>query len=97
MAKKVEFPRHVYRKGGPLKWNRGITYSREYVTNETEYNAALKAGYIDDFNEALLGDGNTVKGAFKVVEESKEEETPKVERKGIFGAKKPTVSSEDDF
>jgi len=94
MGKKISFPRNVYKKDGPIKWNRGITYSTEYVTDKTEYEAALKAGYLDDFNEALLGDAHTVTGSFEEVTEEKKEV-----KKSIFN-KKPVVkeeTSDDDF
>ena len=95
---KIVFPRDVYKKGGPLKWNRGITYSKEYVTNETEYKAALKAGYIDDFSEALLGDNSPIEGDFEEVEDKKPVE--KTEKKSFFNKSKPVdvdTSVDDDF
>lgn len=92
---KIVFPRNVYKKGGPLKWNRGIDYSTEYVTNDTEYKAALKAGYLDDFNEALLGENTTIDVDFEVKDE---EPVIEPEKKGLFKKKPVEVkTSDDDF
>jgi len=59
MAKKkkqeIIFPRNVYKQGGNLVWSNKVKYSTELVANETEYNAALKAGFVDDFSEAIFG------------------------------------------
>jgi len=58
MAKKKEderFPRTLYKKGGKFTWGHGKEYSSEVVENEEEFNAAVKAGWLDDFNEAIFG------------------------------------------
>ncbi len=50
----MEFPRTVYTSPGKIRWNKEITYDAEIVHNESEYKAALSAGYIDNFNDALF-------------------------------------------
>ena len=60
------FPRHVYKKGGDLIWGHGVEYSAKYVENEEEFKSALKAGYIDDFNDALFSKVSKKKEEIKV-------------------------------
>jgi hypothetical protein len=55
----VIFPRTLYKKDGPkvayVKKNK-VEYSETYVKNKDEYSAALKEGYIDDFNTVVSGE-----------------------------------------
>lgn len=51
-----EFPRTLYKSGGPNKWGKGKTYSTALVEDEAELKAATKAGYIDSFHDALFGE-----------------------------------------
>ena len=58
MAKNKEiskFPTNLYKKGGELTWGKGFKYSTVYVKDEDQYSDALKAGYIDSFQDALFG------------------------------------------
>jgi len=50
----MEFPRTLYKKGGPKKWGKGFAYSDILVKSQDEYDSAIEVGYIDDFNEALF-------------------------------------------
>ncbi len=59
---KIEFPRHLYKKDGPIKWNHGLTYSRDLVTNRKEYDASINNGFVDNFEEALYGGSDTIIG-----------------------------------
>lgn len=54
-AEGKKFPRTLYKKGGKLVWGHGVQYSSETVENEEEMKAAISAGYMDDFHEALFG------------------------------------------
>lgn len=67
--KEIKFPRTLYKKDGPetlCSAGKKYEYSSELVENKEEYNAAIKAGYLDDFNEALFG-------KTPVIEEKEEE------------------------
>lgn len=88
--REIIFPRHVYKKGGSIRWDKDHYYSREYVENEAEYKAALATGYVDDFSEAIFGeeeDEDTIEGDFS--EETPVEETISKSQGSDF--------SDDDF
>ena len=82
MAKKkpgIIFPRNVYKKGGPLTWSNKVNYSTELVSNETEYKAALKSGFIDNFSEAIFGAAEDIEEDIEGdYEEFQEKEVPVV-------------------
>ena len=55
MAKeKLMFPRNVYKSPGDIQWNSDKSYSTELVADEREFDAAIKAGYKEDFHAALF-------------------------------------------
>jgi len=49
----MDFPRTLYKSGGKLKWGKDKYYSSKLVKTESEYDATIEDGYIDNFNEAL--------------------------------------------
>jgi len=64
----IGFPRNLYKNGGPLVWGKKIhKYSTVLVENESEYDEAIKAGYLDNFSEAIFGKVTDKK---KVVEDN---------------------------
>ena len=50
----MEFPRFVYKDGGPID-RAGGTYDSTVVNDEDEHNAALKAGWFGNLQEAIDG------------------------------------------
>lgn len=71
MAKKIEFPRHLYKGDGEIQWNHGLTYDKIYVTDKNQYDKAIKKGFIDDFEEALYGE----KAEYEIIEDDVEPES----------------------
>ena len=71
MEPEVKFPRHLFSKGGKYKWGKDLTYSKTYVKDEKEYKAALEAGYVDSFHDALFGKEKT--SALQQTEENEED------------------------
>jgi hypothetical protein len=54
--KEIRFPRNLYKNGGALVWGKKeYTYSTVLVENEKEFETAIKAGYLDNFSEAIFG------------------------------------------
>jgi len=52
----MDFPRNVYKSPGSLLSNKGRTYDTILVQDKKEFNAALKAGYLESYRDALLGE-----------------------------------------
>jgi hypothetical protein len=50
----IKFPRTVYSSPGGLKWGKDKTYDAVIVKDKAELKAALEAGYVDSFQDALF-------------------------------------------
>jgi hypothetical protein len=53
----IEFPRNLYKSPGSLQWGskkQDKSYDTVLVENDSEYEEALEAGYLDSFNDALF-------------------------------------------
>ena len=75
----MDFPRNLYISPGEIKTNNEKTYDTVLVENEEELKAAVKAGYIDSYYDALHGTKEAIeaekkKNPFKRVKKEIEED-----------------------
>jgi hypothetical protein len=60
MSEEIKFPRNLYTSPGKIKWGSkkqgSKTYDTVLVKDQKEFDAAVKAGYVDNFHDALFAE-----------------------------------------